>query len=279
MVKHDNEGARQLRQSDHSSRASHSSQGSEPQVIAVFGATSEIGEEIAHRLAEIYPQARFALAGRRRAPLDRLAAQLPSQSQVFDFDAQDTASHASLIEQIEADLGDIDLALAMFGVLGDQELAESDGGEVARILHTDFTAQAVLLTELTARMKTRKAGTVVAFSSIAGARVRRPNYVYGSAKAGLDGFCQGMQDALVGTGVRLLVVRPGFVIGRMTEGMDPAPMSVTPDVVADGTVAAIADNSRRFFSPQDDVWVPGKLKLLAFVMQWVPRWLWRRAPR
>ena len=77
------------------------------------------------------------------------------------------------------------------------------------------------------------------FSSVAGARVRRANYVYGSAKAGLDGFASGLADALHGSGVRLLLVRPGFVIGRMTEGMSPAPFSSTPDAVADATVAAL----------------------------------------
>ena len=161
----------------------------------------------------------------------------------------------------------------MFGVLGDQELAERDSSEVYRVLHTDFTAQAVLLTDLSQVMKSRGRGVLVAYSSIAGARVRRPNYVYGSAKAGLDGFCQGMQDALQGTGVRLVIVRPGFVIGRMTRGMDPAPLSTTPDMVAEATVRAINDESA------ESVWIPRSLKLLAAAMQVVPRWLWRRAPR
>jgi short-subunit dehydrogenase len=168
--------------------------------------------------------------------------------------------------------GAVDTAVAAFGVLGDQDLAERDGGEVARILHTDFTAQAVLLTELSARMTARGSGRLVAFSSIAGARVRRPNYVYGSAKAGLDGFCQGMQDALRGTGVTLTVVRPGFVIGRMTTGMDPAPLSTTPDVVAEAVVTALERG-------RTDVWVPRALGLLATVMRLVPRPLWRLAPR
>lgn len=244
-------------------------------VVAIFGATSEIGEEVARRLAA--PGVEFILAGRRREPLEALAQELAaggSDSVVVDFDAADTASHAELIDAAEAEVGKpITVALAMFGVLGDQELAERDGAEVARILHTDFTAQAVLLTELAHRMKRRRRGVMIAFSSIAGARVRRPNYVYGSAKTGLDGFCQGMQDALVGTGVRLVIVRPGFVIGRMTEGMDPAPLSTTPDVVADATVAAIRD------SRASEVWVPGALRVLAWVMNQVPRWLWRHAPR
>ena len=91
------------------------------------------------------------------------------------------------------------------------------------------------------------------FSSVAGVRVRRANYVYGSAKAGLDGFASGLADALHGTGVRLLIVRPGFVIGRMTEGMTPAPLSSTPEQVAAATARALAKGRRT-------VWVPWALR-------------------
>lgn len=240
--------------------------------IALFGATSEIGAEIIIRLA---PGNSIVLAARRPDALTDLedacrSAGAVSVESVF-FDATDVDAQSAVIDSIES-RGSIDTAIAAFGVLGDQELAEHDGGEVARILHTDFTAQAVLLTELSARMTTRGSGRLIAFSSIAGTRVRRPNYVYGSAKAGLDGFCQGMQDALRGTGVTLTVIRPGFVIGRMTEGMNPAPLSVTPEVVADAVVHAL-DSGR------SDVWVPRSLGLLATAMRMVPRPLWRLAPR
>lgn len=243
-----------------------------PTRIVLFGATSEIGEQIITRLAAGND---LVLAARRPDALTDLVTACEeagaTRVETVYFDASDCAGQADVIDAIE-ESGPIDTAIAAFGVLGDQDLAERDGAEVERILHTDFTAQAVLLTDLSARMTARGRGDLVAFSSIAGARVRRPNYVYGSAKAGLDGFCQGMQDALRGTGVQLTVVRPGFVIGRMTEGMDPAPMSVTPDVVAEATVQALT--SRR-----SDVWVPRKLALLARVMPLVPRALWRRAPR
>ncbi|AGP30744.1 SDR family NAD(P)-dependent oxidoreductase [Corynebacterium terpenotabidum] len=240
--------------------------------IVLFGATSEIGGEIITRLAS---GNEIVLAARRPDALTDLEVACrdagASAVETVFFDAADTAAQASVIDDIES-RGAVDTAIAAFGVLGDQELAERDGGEVARILHTDFTAQAVLLTELSARMKARGRGNLIAFSSVAGVRVRRPNYVYGSAKAGLDGFCQGMQDALRGTGVTLSVIRPGFVIGTMTEGMDPAPLSTTPGVVAEAVVDALA-------SGKTAVWVPRPLGLLALVMRLVPRPLWRLAPR
>lgn len=139
-------------------------------------------------------------------------------------------------------------------------------------MHTDFVAQVSLLTVLAETMRAAGAGNLVAFSSVAGVRVRRANYVYGSAKAGLDGFCSGLADALHGSGVRLLLVRPGFVIGRMTQGMTPAPLSSTPAQVADATVRALRRG-------RSTVWVPAPLALLAAAFRMTPRFVWRRMPR
>jgi short-subunit dehydrogenase len=121
-------------------------------------------------------------------------------------------------------------------------------------------------------MRSAGYGSIVVFSSVAGVRVRRANYVYGAAKAGLDGFCSGLADALHGSGVDLLIVRPGFVIGRMTEGMTPAPLSSTPDQVAAATVRALAKRRRT-------VWVPWPLRPMFVVMRMLPQFVWRRMPR
>jgi NAD(P)-dependent dehydrogenase (short-subunit alcohol dehydrogenase family) len=110
------------------------------------------------------------------------------------------------------------------------------------------------------------------FSSVAGVRVRKANYVYGAAKAGLDGFAGGLADALHGSGVTLLLVRPGFVIGRMTQGMHPAPLPSTPAQVADAVVRALHQGRER-------VWVPGLLRPAYAVARLLPQAVWRRLPR
>jgi short-subunit dehydrogenase len=125
---------------------------------------------------------------------------------------------------------------------------------------------------LTTAMRAAGSGRIVVFSSVAGARVRRANYVYGSAKAGLEGFCSGLADALHGSGVHLLLVRPGFVIGRMTEGMSPAPFSSTPSQVATATLRALSKGRRA-------VWVPKVLGPVFVMMRLLPQFIWRRMPR
>ncbi|WP_375486374.1 SDR family NAD(P)-dependent oxidoreductase, partial [uncultured Mycobacterium sp.] len=150
--------------------------------------------------------------------------------------------------------------------------AETDATHAVAIVHTDYVAQVSLLTNLAAAMRASGRGSLVVFSSIAGARVRRANYVYGSAKAGLDGFASGLADALHGSGVRVLIVRPGFVIGRMTQGMTPAPLPTTPARVADATARALAKGRRT-------VWVPWALGPASVAMRLLPHFVWRRMPR
>ncbi|MDT5082186.1 MAG: hypothetical protein QOJ80_6823 [Mycobacterium sp.] len=242
-------------------------------LVVIFGGRSEIGLELATRLAR---GAAVVLAARRA---DQLAEQVAAVQaagaesvRVVEFDADDLASHGPVVDAIVSEHGRIGTAVLAFGILGDQARAEVDATHAAAIVHTDFTAQVSLLTVLAARMRTQDFGDLVVFSSVAGARVRRANYVYGSAKAGLDGFARGLTDALHGSGVHLLLVRPGFVIGRMTEGMTPAPLSSTPQQVADAAARAL--RKRR-----PEVWVPPLLAVLVFGFRLLPRAVWRRLRR
>lgn len=248
--------------------------GSVPEgAVVVFGGRSEIGAAIARRLAPGRTVVLVARPGDIAGPQQGCLAAGAREVRVVGFDADDTAAHSGLVDRIEAEAGPIGVAVLAFGILGDQQRAESDAGEVVRILHTDFVAQASLLTVLADRMRGRGSGTLVAFSSVAGVRVRRANYVYGSAKAGLDGFASGLADALHGSGVHLVIARPGFVVGRMTAGMRPAIFASTPDEVAD----AVVERIRR--GAGTDLWIPWQLRVMFSVAPFVPRGLWRRMPR
>jgi short-subunit dehydrogenase len=244
-------------------------------LILVLGGRSEIGVEVARRLVADRGRP-VVLAARRAHDLDEqeqtiLAAGATAIHRV-EFDADDLASHASFLSGVVAEHGPIGTAVVAFGVLGHQAQAERDADHAVAILHTDLVAQVSVLTRLANILRTQGIGQIVVFSSIAGVRVRRANYVYGAAKAGLDGFSSGLADALRGSGVQLLVVRPGFVIGRMTEGMKPAPLSSTPAEVADAVVSALRTG-------RHEVWVPGALRVLSATMRVTPRWLWRRMRR
>ncbi len=244
-----------------------------PGSVVLLGGRSEIGLEIARRLA---PGRVVVLAARRRGELERECRMVldagATEVHCVEFDADRVADHPAVLSAIAEQHGPIGVAVLAFGVLGDQARAEQDAGHALAVVHTDYVAQVSVLTHLANLMRAHGSGQIVVFSSIAGVRVRRANYVYGSAKAGLDGFASGLADALHGSGVRLLLVRPGFVIGRMTEGMKPAPFSSTPQQVAD----AVAHGLR---SGREQVAVPGLLRLVFIAMRLVPQFVWRRLPR
>lgn len=241
--------------------------------VLVLGGRSEIGLEVARRLA---PGETVVLAARRCGDLDAEEKAVRGAGALgvdrVEFDADDVASHRRVLDAVRARHGRLDAVVVAFGILGEQARAEVDVDHALAIVHTDYVAHVAVLTHLARLMREQGGGDLVVFSSVAGARVRRANYVYGSAKAGLDGFASGLADALHGTGVRLLLVRPGFVIGRMTAGMPPAPFSSTPAQVADATVRALR-------AGRGEVWVPGALRWVFALLRHAPRALWRRMPR
>ena len=135
----------------------------------------------------------------------------------------------------------------------------------------NYTAPVHLGVLLGQKMRAQSHGWIVAMSSVAGERVRRSNFVYGSTKAGLDGFYLGLGEALAEHGVRVLVVRPGFVKSKMTTGIDEAPLAVTPDQVAEAIAEAIE-------SKKALIWVPGAMRAVMSGLRHVPRPLFRKLP-
>ncbi len=241
--------------------------------MLLLGGRSEIGLEVVRRLA---PGRTVILAARRSGELDAECAALAvagaSAVHTVEFDADDTATHAAVLEKISADHGRIGIVILAFGILGQQGRAERDPAYATAIVHTDFVAQVSVLTTMAQLLRAQGEGQLVVFSSVAGRRVRRANYVYGSAKAGLDGFASGLTDALHGSGVQLLVVVSGFVIGGMTAGMAPAPFATTPDRVADAVVGGLRRRASR-------VWVPRILRPVFAALHFLPQSVWRRMPR
>ena len=168
--------------------------------------------------------------------------------------------------------GDVDLVISAAGILTSQAELERDPLQAGVLVETNFTGHVTTLLAAAGRLRAQGHGTIVVLSSVAAVRPRQANLVYGAAKSGLDAFARGLADSLHGSGVRLLLVRPGFVVGRMTAGMTPAPLATTPSAVGAAVAAALAGR-------RDTVWVPPSLAVLAVALRAVPRPLWRRLRR
>lgn len=236
----------------------------------LFGGTSEIGQQILAAL-RLPPEAEVILAGRDETLMAAAAQPLHCRVRTLRYDAVALDTHQAVVEAAFA-AGEVDLVIAAAGVLTPQDVLDADPEQAGRLIETNFTGHVTTLLAAAARLRQQGHGTIVVLSSVAAVRPRKANFVYGSAKAGLDSFARGLADALHGTGVRVLLVRPGFVIGRMTQGMSPAPLATTPAAVGAAVAAALDGRAGR-------VWVPRALAAAAVVLRIMPRPLWRRLRR
>lgn len=245
----------------------------EPQTILLLGGTSDIGLAIVREL--LSPAARtVVLACRDLEKGEAAAAGLRHASLTVDvvaFNADDTASHDSVVADVAARHGDIDLAVIAFALLGDGAVTSTDITAAAAVAHTNFTATVTATIAVANRMKAQGHGGIVLLSSVAGERVRKQNPVYGGTKAGIDGFAQGLGDGLADAGVHMMVVRPGFVQSAMTAGLKAAPFSTTPEHVA----SVVAKGLR---SKRRTVWAPGILRFVFMALRHTPGPVWRRLP-
>ncbi len=240
--------------------------------VLVLGGGSELGLAIARRL--VGDGARMvALAGRKPERLEPAAEELrrlgAETVELAEFDADAPEVHEESIDSILARTGDLDVAVVAFGVLG--RGAEDTGDPMAAVAvgRTNYLGAISAMTVLADRMRRQGHGTIVLLSSVAGERARKSNFVYGASKAGADAFAQGLGDRLAGSGVRVLVVRPGFVRTRMTEGLPAGPFASTPPDVA----AAVTEGLRR---SAEIVWAPGFLRYVMSAARHLPRPLFRK---
>jgi decaprenylphospho-beta-D-erythro-pentofuranosid-2-ulose 2-reductase len=245
------------------------------QSILVLGGASDIGAAIAARLAA--PRhATVILAGRQEDALRGVAANLraagAARVETLPFDADDTDSHDRIMRAAAKLAGtDLDVILLAFGLLGDQERDEAGGDGAVRLARTNYVGTVSAGLAASRLLRSQGHGTLVFLSSVAGVRVRRVNFIYGSSKAGVEGFAQGLADALTGSGVNVLIVRPGFVRTKMTAGRPAAPLPSTADAVADATIKGLA-------AGRPIVWVPAYLRPVFGILAHLPRALWRRLP-
>ncbi len=243
------------------------------QSILVLGGSSDIAIATAKKLAGPR-KARVVLAGRTPAKLDARAEELKgfaSSVETVEFDALNFQSHEKFVNDTFDKFGSFDVVLVAFGVLGNQEQDAKDPQAAVEVVEANYTGAVSSLLYVSKKLQQQGSGTIVVLSSVAGIRARKANFIYGSSKAGLDAFCQGLGDSLAGTGVKVIVVRPGFVKSAMTAHMKTGPMATTPEAVADSVDTAVRRGTEIVYSP-------AKLRPVFIVIKNLPRVIFRRMP-
>jgi decaprenylphospho-beta-D-erythro-pentofuranosid-2-ulose 2-reductase len=222
------------------------------QRVLLIGGTSEIGNEIVRNLP-LVPNPQIYRIG---------------ISESSDFALDLTSPIEDGLEAFIKETPDIDVAIFASGVLGQSpELSRRD--EIERLTAINFANQIILISCVARKLVLQGHGQIVVLSSVAGIRPRAENFVYGATKSGLDFFARGLREHIRDSGVQVLVVRPGFVFSRMTEGMNPAPFATTVAHVAKVVVKALGKNRKI-------IYVPGILKLIFLILRVLPEGLFRK---
>lgn len=243
-----------------------------PQCLLLLGGGSDIALAIAERYLSRRPLT-VIVAGRSETALAQAAERLRARGATVTtirFDAADHASHEQVVDEVFAE-HEVDIAVVAFGQQPEQEDLRGDPERSAQVALVNYVGAVSAGTALARAMRRQGHGVIVALSSVAGERARKSNYTYGSTKAGLDAFYQGLGDDLQGSGVRVLVVRPGFVTTKLTAGMEPAPLATTPDAVAEAVESGIRRGSHT-------VWVPPAIRWVMSGLRHTPRAIFRRLP-
>ena len=219
--------------------------------ILVLGATSGIAAAVARRFAAAGDS--LFLVGRDIAKLETLQADLRVRGaalvQCEQADLNCSEAHPAIIDRACTAMGGLDVALLAWGALGAEQQAQHSFPAAREILELNFLGQISALTALAELFEKRRAGSIIALSSVAGDRGRKSNYVYGSAKAGLSAYLQGLRNRLHSCGVHVLTVKPGFVDTPMTAHLAKNVLFASADRVADDIYRAYQSGAAVLYTP------------------------------
>jgi decaprenylphospho-beta-D-erythro-pentofuranosid-2-ulose 2-reductase len=240
--------------------------------VVCVGATRGMGRALARLLAE--RGAALFLLGREPAELDASARDLelrgaPVRVETATLDLAKPEGFGDALAAADRALGRFDTLVVTGGLFGRHEDLATDPLRLERLLHVNFTGTAVLCQMAAERLAARGGGTICAFSSVAGDRARRSNYLYGASKAGLSAFLEGLGHAYADRGVKVVCVKPGFVKTEMTAGLPVPPFAGDPEAVARAALAAM-DAGRPV------VYAPAVWRFIMLLTRAVPRPLMRR---
>ncbi|RON46669.1 SDR family oxidoreductase [Pseudomonas frederiksbergensis] len=240
--------------------------------ILIVGATSAIASACARRWAEQGNE--FFLVARDVQKIQQTSADLlvrgAGRVTSHVMDATDIAAHPVMLERCLRTLQSIDICLIAHGTLPDQSVCEQNVEVALAEFANNGTSVIALLTLLANQMAAQRCGTLAVISSVAGDRGRSSNYLYGSAKAAVSAFCEGLRARLFKCGVQVMTIKPGFVDTPMTQGLTlPALLVTQPEDVARRVVAGIEHQ-------KSVLYVPGFWALIMWVIRGLPQWLFKR---
>lgn len=237
--------------------------------IMIIGATSAIAEEVARCYAT--SGAKIFLIARQQEKLQAMTQDLKVRGATYVgfkavTDITQYHDHQGWIDDAEKNMEGLDIVLIAHGMLPNQKECEKDFSLALGSIETNLLSIISLLTHLATKFEEKKGGTIAVISSVAGERGRQSNYIYGTAKAALNTFLQGLRNRLYASNVQVLTIKPGFVDTPMTANIKKGPLFSSKETVAKGICQAIDQK-------KDVVYLPGYWFLIMTMIKLIPE-LW-----
>jgi len=240
--------------------------------VVIVGATSGIGRAMARACAaEGRP---LVLAGRDAGSLERIAAdcrvRFGVDARIEHFDALEFDDHAAFAERAARGFGDgVDGFIACHGEMPDEDEARRDPSVLRRMIDVNYAATVSLIERAADQIAPLGHGFLCVVTSVAADRGRPKNHIYGSTKAAVVTYLEGMRARLAKSGVSVVNVQPGIVDTAMTWGLEDLPMRATPDRVAHDTLRGIAKDRAR-------VYTPGFWRYVMLIIRFIPDRIFKR---
>ncbi len=237
----------------------------------IFGATSAIAQAVIYRLAKQHYDLFLVARNKERLSSVIKDCELRHKNKVFSYviDANDYKAHEACIKTAIETLKHIDIALIAYGTLPEQEKVQTSFKAIKQALETNFTSQVSFITHLLPHFQQQQCGTIAVISSVAGDRGRQSNYIYGSAKAAMNTYLQGLRNQLYKSGVHVLTIKPGFVDTPMTAKFKKGLLWAQPDTIARSIVKAIQQRKDVIYTPSFWWWI-------MFVIKCIPEVIFKR---
>ncbi len=215
--------------------------------VLIFGATSDVAKELARQYSQ--QNANVTLLGIETQLLGPFQSDIEIRNKVkIDLVEFDILKHNNSDENIKKLISQSDISIILIGYLGNQDKAEKNDDEFARIINLNYSKVIELINLIQRIYVSKKAGIIAGVSSVAGDRGKQSNFVYGSAKAGLSIYLDGLRNRLYTKGVHVVTIKPGFMATKMTKDMDlPKMLTASPNEAAKTIMNAISKRKNKVF--------------------------------
>jgi len=239
--------------------------------ILVIGATSSIASECCRLWA--LKNASFFLVGRNKEKLDNTAKDLlvrgALEVHTFEMNFRNIEDHQNMLNEAIKSIGGLDVALIAHGTLPNQKDCQSNMDLLLSEFSINTLSTIGLLSILANYFENQGFGSIGVITSVSGDRGRPSNYVYGSSKAAISVFCEGLRVRLFKSGVTLTDIRPGFVETPMTKGLQlPKFLVSKPDKIAKRIIYGVENG-------KDVLYTPSYWRLIMFFIRSIPRVIFR----